>query len=306
MNASNIPLRLVAHAKINLTLSVTAKTQSGHHALVSCVCFTDFGDALHITHLENDPKSWHCEISGPFAAELLANGGDYLMQNAYDLAGDYAARFGYELPGLSVHLEKKIPLGGGLGGGSADAACLLRYLSQGWRQDDRQQLRAASLALGADVPACFDSRFHIMSGIGEQAHRLTPPKNTPIMVLANPSCHSETKAIFEGFATAQSPFTQTASLDDRLASAVAQADFASLIAIGNDLTKPAVALYPTIATLLDEMEGLGADYASEFIACAMSGSGASCFALLKNEAAANGYCEALVKKGYWSVMTRFF
>lgn len=306
MKASNTSVRLVASAKVNLTLSVIAKAPSGYHELVSAVCFTHFGDHLSATITDHNIASFHCELTGPFAATLQASGGDHLMQQAYELACEFASAFGYRIPGISVHLEKNIPLGGGLGGGSADAAALLRYLSADWQHTQKQDLRMAALELGADVPACFDNRLHIMSGYGEQRTALECPVDLPYLVLANPRCHSDTGAIFTSLADSGHKFADPSQLYDELQTIFAHADFRQLFAIGNDLARPATLLYPAIATLLEDMALLGQEAGAPFVGSAMSGSGASCFALIKGEAAANAYCDELQKNGYWAVATRFF
>ena len=105
---------ITAHAKINLTLSVTGRDEDGYHQLVSAVCFTDFGDKLRISPTSDNPIT---TIKGPFAEILAKAGGDHLVSGAHNLAKEI-------LPSLNdydVTIDKHIPLGGGLGGGGGAA-----------------------------------------------------------------------------------------------------------------------------------------------------------------------------------------
>ena len=284
---------LIAHAKINLTLSVTGRDEDGYHQLVSAVCFTDFGDKLSITLADENRLSYE----GPFASQLEQAGGDTLLAAAAHLVGT--------TPSHHITLEKNIPLGGGLGGGSADAAAYLRYLSANWPAGKITALRDASLRLGADVPACFDNICHIMSGHGEQAHAVSlRSDNHPVMVLTNPQCHADTGAVFSAYAKSETGFSKNRPAD--IAALISQGAWAEVMAIGNDLTTAACQLYPEIGQLLDEMAQLSTRFGADFIAHGMSGSGASCFALLHDEEAAHAYQRALADKDIWAQVTRFF
>lgn len=300
-------LAIQAPAKINLTLSVTGRDEAGYHKLVSAVGFTDFSDKLHIQQKTDDKQGQDkVKITGPFAQELANAGGDSLLAGALTLARDKASDYGYEpIASHNLTLDKQIPLGGGLGGGSADAAAYLRHLSKDWSQTDKQYLKEASVALGADVPACFDNHCHIMAGIGERAHyQQLDTDKFPWMVITNPSCHADTTSVFQAFADSSQTFTTIKPSD--LLTLISDNRWAEMLAIGNDLTKAACHLYPQIANLLEVMSDKGLRLGSDFIGHSMSGSGASCFALLKDEAAAKAYHDYVADTGVWSVVTRFF
>lgn len=284
---------LMANAKINLTLSVTGRDADGYHALVSAVCFTDFGDKLTIMPADEN----RLDYQGAFATQLEGAGGDTLLAAAAHLTGTQQRHH--------ITLEKNIPLGGGLGGGSADAAAYLRYLSADWPATKIAALRAASLRLGADVPACFDNQCHIMAGRGEQSHAVSlTPDNHPVMVLTNPLCHANTGAVFGTFAKSNTGFSDSKPAD--IAALINKGAWADVMAIGNDLTAAACQLYPQIGQLLDEMAYAGTKLGNDFIAHAMSGSGASCFALLKDRKAAEAYQQSLAEKNIWAQVTGFF
>lgn len=300
MPQNNAPI--IASAKINLTLSVTGRTQDGYHQLVSAVGFSDFGDKLTITPAAKDTVS----IEGPFASMLHDRGGDSLLAKAKALATKTASRFGYEIVGgHHITLEKHIPLGGGLGGGSADAAAYLRFISQHWSQEAQIYLREQSLSLGADVPACIENRAHIMTGIGAGIIAVNQlGKQAPYMVIANPQIHADTGAVFAQFAAMTKDFTKIDAAD--IAAALNIYDWQTICAIGNDLTAAACQLYPEISSLLDEMADAGKMIGTDFIGHTMSGSGASCFALLQDKKAASLYQKRLSDKGIWALATRFF
>ena len=299
-----------ASAKINLTLSVTGRDDKGYHKLVSAVAFTDFGDKLHL----HDASDMRLDINGPFASELHCasqphdDKADNLLFHAHKLAKNYAQSAGLPLPSCHhISLEKHIPIGGGLGGGSADAAAYLRFLSATWGEGHITALRDLSVTLGADVPACFDNHSHIMAGIGEAPTRIAPSpssKDWPFMVITNPHCHGDTASVFKAYALSQTRFSQKTPKE--IADIMSQEDWDRLFAIGNDLTDAACHLYPEIGTLLFEMGDLGRELGSAFIGHAMSGSGASCFALFTTDYSARSFQQACQERGFWSVQTRFF
>ena len=248
-------ITIVAPAKINLFLRICGKTDDGYHLLDSAVVFTHFGDHLTIEPAHDDQLA----IIGEFASGL-ANADDNLVMTA--LNGFRAA--GGVIGGLSITLEKNIPVGAGLGGGSADAAAFLRAVnalsSMPLGKDALYHLAAS---LGADVPVCLAGGCQRIAGIGETM--------TPIdldfagaILLVNPRIPLSTKEVFTRFTGPTSGF----------AGSVSNLDAAGMVRLGNDLTATAVELAPAINSCLDRLaRSKGA------IATAMSGSGASCFAL---------------------------
>ena len=300
------PVILTASAKINLTLSVTGRDETGYHELVSAVCFASFGDTLQLT-TKDDSTGLSLSTIGPFAPALEQAGGDSLLQAAYQLAADMAP---VPLPAHHIILEKHIPLGGGLGGGSADAAAYLRYLSRSWPDADKAALRAASEHLGADVPACFDNLCHIMSGRGTNALYLDQHAQnkavtlSPVMVLANPLCHADTAAVFGAYKQLAKPFSK--SDPAALRTLITTGAWQELLAIGNDLTEAACQLYPDIAALYDEMKTASNATGQQIIGQSMSGSGASCFALAEDKDSAAYLQKTLHRKGIWAQICTLF
>ena len=269
-------ITIIAPAKINLFLRICGKTDAGYHLLDSAVVFTHFGDHLTIEPAHDDQLA----IIGEFASGL-ESADDNLVMTALD--GFRAA--GGVIGGLSITLAKNIPVGAGLGGGSADAAALLRAvnkLSTAPLGTDALYHLAASL--GADVPVCLAGGCQRIAGIGETM--------TPIdldfagsILLVNPRIPLSTKEVFTRFTGPISGF----------AGSVSNLDVAGMVGLGNDLTATAVELAPTINSCLDHLaESKGA------IATAMSGSGASCFALFDHIDNAEIAAAAPQNAGYWA------
>ena len=286
---------ITAHAKVNLCLQVLGKREDGYHNLLSFVGFTDFGDQLSVCVHREDNFS----ITGPFAKTLEAAGGDSLCSKAVTLIREA----GFNLPPLYIRLEKNIPLGGGLGGGSSDAAALLRLIARDLlpKQIKNEQLYKLAQKIGADVPVCLMPDWQIMTGTGTQTQPASLPRPRPrsidapiYAVLANPQIHLSTAAIFS-----QIDLYSAANLS-QLKEFIASGALADIIAIGNDMATPVCAKYPEIAALIDHLN-MPHD---GFIGAGMSGSGASCFVLTKNKEAAEKCCTSLSEKNIWAQVTR--
>ena len=152
-------ITVVAPAKINLFLRICGKTDAGYHLLDSAIVFTRFGDHLTIEPANDDQLA----IIGEFASGL-ENADDNLVMTA--LRGFRAA--GGVIGGLSIKLEKNIPVGAGLGGGSADAAALLRAVNAlSSKPLGKDALYHLAASLGADVPVCLAGGCQRIAGIGE-------------------------------------------------------------------------------------------------------------------------------------------
>lgn len=231
-----------APAKVNLTLHVTGQRADGYHVLDSLVAFADMGDRLW---LEPSP-ALSLAVEGPFADGVPCDERN-LVWRAAVLAGWTG----------HIRLEKNLPHGGGIGGGSADAAALLRAL--GTKED--------GLSLGADIPVCRLGRAALMGGVGEVLRPIDLP--APLYgVLVNPMCHVPTPAVFKALEQKENPpmapMPQQAS------------DFWSWLADQrNDLERPAVTAAPIIAEALQALSQHGASVVR------MSGSGSTCFALFE-------------------------
>jgi 4-diphosphocytidyl-2-C-methyl-D-erythritol kinase len=256
-----------AHAKVNLWLNVVGRRRDGYHLLDSLVAFIDLADTLDVR--PSDRLS--LELAGSQAASLAADP-DNLVLKAARLLADRAG----VAPRATIRLGKHIPVAAGLGGGSADAAAALRALSELWRVAlPEEELFDLAASLGADVPMCLAGHTALVSGIGE---RLQPAPALPptAILLVNPGTPLPTRDVFEArrgpFSTAV-PVTQPWHDLPELVTA--------LVRRGNDLSDAAISLRPAIAEVLTFLHNSrGARYA------AMSGSGATCFALYDSLGAA--------------------
>ena len=232
-----------APAKINLTLHVTGQRADGYHLLDSLVVFAGIGDRL--VYEPGDVLS--LEVNGPFADGVPTDRRNLVWQAA-EMCG-WTGR---------ITLTKRLPHGAGIGGGSSDAAAVLRDLGGP---------SEAALALGADVPVCLSPAPQRMRGIGEV---LDPVPGLPAMdvVLVNPGVTVPTGAVFQALPRKDNPPMGDMPTWDDLH------DFGAwLRRQRNDLLAPALGLAPVIAEVIDAL------YASDCVFAGMSGSGATCFGL---------------------------
>lgn len=190
--------------------------------------------------------------------------------------------------GASLHLEKRLPVASGIGGGSADAAATLRALDRLWGLDaGEDRLRAIAATLGADVPVCVGSRPAVMAGVGEVLH--PAPALPPFgLVLANPRVTLPTPAVFKA---RRGDFTPPAGLPPAWPDAAAMA--ATLRTCGNDLETAAITVCPPVATVLAALSALPG-----VLLARMSGSGATCFAILRDAVAAEA-AAATLPAAWW-------
>ena len=248
---------VAAPAKINLTLHVTGCRADGYHLLDSLVVFADTGDRLQ---LEPGPEL-SLEVSGLFAEGVPAD-----QRNLVWKAAEGAGWTGH------VSLDKQLPHGAGIGGGSSDAAAILRALT-GQGASIPTDL---PLNLGADVPVCMAARASRMQGIGERIMPVDLPELHALLV--NPGVHVPTGPVFSALASRNNqPMPQ-----DLPAFASAEDCAAWLAEQRNDLEAPAIAVAPEIGRVLSDLRN-----SRQVLLARMSGSGATCFALYPTKKAAH-------------------
>lgn len=265
-----MPAREAAPAKINLSLKVLGRRSDRYHELQSLVVFADCGDLLTAEPADDLTLG----IVGPFAAALAGEGDNLVLQAANFLCDHLGMKRGARLT-----LEKNLPVASGIGGGSADAAAALRLLPKLWNAHvEVSALASLALCLGADVPVCLDAAPALMWGKGELIARIEalPPF---WLVLANPGVALSTAEVFKALDAPDmiemQPGPQLPAmkgLDDLLA---------WLAAHGNDLEAPAMKLAPAVAETIAALKAPRACRLAR-----MSGSGATCFGIFADEAAA--------------------
>ena len=277
--------RIHAPAKLNLNLRITGRRDDGYHFLDSVVVFTAFGDWIELEPAQVDRVA----VTGDFASSVGA-GEDNICFRALAAFRDH----GGVADCHSITIDKRIPVGAGLGGGSSDAAAILRYLNNASPTPlTDEKLVEAALSLGADVPVCLTGTAQRMQGIGEI---LTPVDPVPHghLVLARADAMLPTAEVFKSLRGSGSA-EATPLLSSEISGSVAK-----IIAAGNDLQAAATSLSPDIAGVLGRLRGT-----EGVIAAQMSGSGSACFGLFDNGNAAANAAETLAQDGIWAVATRF-
>jgi 4-diphosphocytidyl-2-C-methyl-D-erythritol kinase len=273
-----------AHAKVNLWLNVVGRRDDGYHLLDSLVAFVDLADQVEA--LPDDRLS--LALDGPLAG-ALAGEADNLVLKAGRLLADRAG----VAPRAAIRLIKHVPVAAGLGGGSADAAATLRELVALWRVVmPEEELFDLAARLGADVPMCLAGRTAFVSGIGERL-AWAPPLPECAVLLVNSGTALPTRDVFAARRGAFSPARTAPPPWNDLA------ELAGVLAErGNDLTASAVAIAPVVGEVLEALGRSGARHA------AMSGSGATCFALYDSDDLARRAASAL-PRAWWRHVGRF-
>jgi 4-diphosphocytidyl-2-C-methyl-D-erythritol kinase len=268
-----------APAKVNLTLHVTGRAPDGYHWLDSLVVFGPAADILHAS----PATGLSLVLQGPFADGLLAEADNLVLRAARALAA-WAGR----APDAALVLEKHLPVASGIGGGSADAAAALRVLARLWAVDvPPGEMAAIAAGLGADVPVCLAGRPTRMAGIGEKLSAAPglPPCG---MLLVNPGVALATADVFRARAGA---FSAAADFPESWPDAASMAR--DLAGLRNDLEAPALAVCLPVGAVLAALRALPG-----CLLARMSGSGATCFGLFADPAAAELAAGAL-PPGWW-------
>ncbi len=249
-----------APAKLNLLLRVTGRRADGYHLLQTVFRFIDFADTLRFVVRPDGVISRVNEVDGVPEHDDLTLRAARLLQRA-----------GAVSAGVDVALEKRLPLGGGLGGGSSDAATALLALNRLWGLNwPRARLQELALELGADVPVFVFGESALGQGIGEE---LTPLALTPAWyVLLIPPVTVATARIFQ----------DADLIRDSIPIKIPPFSDASGV---NDLEPVVCRLYPVVAQHLAWLKQFGN--------ARVTGSGGCVFAEFGNEAAARGVLERL-------------
>jgi len=274
-------LVLDAPAKLNLCLRIVGRRDDGYHLLQSIVTFVDLADRVWL----GAAAGWRLRLSGPFASALAGEDNLALRAGRLLAAEATADIAGCATLAADVTIEKNIPVAAGLGGGSADAAAVLRGLDHLWGLKlSEERLREIAAPLGADLAVCLASVASAVSGTGDRLAQIALPPLA--LVLANPGIALATKDVF---ARLRPPYAAALEMPEVVS------DLDGLVRIarefGNGLTAPAIALCPTIATVLDDLAALDGSRLAQ-----MSGSGASCFALFDDDEAAIAAAEELRRR----------
>lgn len=273
-------LRVFAPAKVNLTLRVGRPRADGYHLLQSVVAFADVGDIVGAEASDDLTLDLH----GDCAAGLSAGSDNLVICAATALAAAAGRK-----PGARLSLEKNLPIASGIGGGSSDAASTLIALNQLWGLNwPTDRLAQIGATLGADVPVFFSGGgVAYMSGVGERFARVRAPALAAVLV--NPLRGLSTPSVYREFDRLGLGADIDADTPPAWASEAEAID--AMRAIGNDLEPAASSLMPLIAEIVGELRAIDlVRYA------ALSGSGATAFAIVENAASAEQLAEALVDR----------
>lgn len=268
-----------APAKINLTLDVIRKRKDGYHDVEMIMTTVDLADRIHLTSIEEDRI-------------IVDTTQGFIPTNENNLAFKAAKILKDRLNikrGISIFIDKQIPVSAGLAGGSTDAAAVLRGLNDLWNlQLTMEELAAIGLEIGSDVPFCVHGGTAIARGRGEKLEFIpTPPPCW--VVLVKPPFGVSTKDIYErlNLEDIQHPDTEG------MVSAISSYDFPGICSrLENVMEKVTFQLYPNVRKVKERIQQYGID------GVVMSGSGPTVFAITQNKSRADRLYNSL--KGFMS------
>lgn len=250
-------LHLLAPAKLNLFLHITGRRADGYHTLQTLFQLLDYGDAMSFQLHPQGAQALHLQTSGLNSNLPIPMEQNLVMRAASKLR----AIAGKSLPAVQITLDKRIPVGGGLGGGSANAAMTLLALNTLWGLGlDKAALCAIGTQLGADVPVFIRGQSAWAEGIGEKLEPVAIPPAWYLVI--TPPCLVSTAQVF-----CHSDLTRNTP-------AIKMADFLAG-RVRNDCESVTCRLFPEVAEALN--------WLGKFAAARMTGTGASVFAAFSDE-----------------------
>lgn len=280
-------MRLVAPAKINLFLHITGKRPDGYHMLESI--FVPL--VLHDTVVIEPADTVSCLIEGGFAPYVHADDNTLLR-----VANSLQAFKHKAFHGARLTLHKNIPVAAGLGGGSSDAASVLKGLNQLWQCGlSPVELQDIGLKIGADVAFFLEGKAAFVSGIGEHIAPLPHLPSLPL-VLVNPAIPLSTVEVYKA---------NTVVNSKPCAHEPCPAPFQEFITYlqhkRNDLEQAAISLFPGITEVIEALKRL-----PSCMLARMSGSGATCFGIFPSSMAAQEAAAILQERypEWWVAVTR--
>lgn len=250
-----------APAKLNLFLHITGRRADGYHELQTLFQFLDIGDLLNFAITDDGQITCLHHLQGLNPEQDLCWRAARLLQKSTGCSA-----------GAQIHLYKQLPMGGGLGGGSSDAATVLVALNALWNtQLSSEELAALGLSLGADVPIFVHAQAAWAEGVGEYLQAADPPE--PIYLVIHPGVHVATGRVFSdpGLTRTCPPITMS--------------DF--ILGRAGNVCEPLVRrLYPEVGEALDWLSNAGCE-------ARMTGTGSCVFAALGDQAAAQNLLGSL-------------
>jgi len=253
-----------APAKLNLFLHVTGRRPDGYHLLQSVFQLIDHGDTLHFDLRADERIVRTTEVPG------VPEEQDLIVRALHALQAEYGRRHGRLPPGIDVAIDKRLPMGGGLGGGSSDAATALMAANHLWQAGlTTTELIALGLPLGADIPFFLFGETAFAEGVGEALQAVDGPDCWYVVI--EPGVAVPTAAIFTAPDLTRN--TKPIIISDF---SRRHEDASDLIGFGkNDLQDVAAKLFPPVAQAIEWLSGYGA--------ARMTGSGACVFSAFSSK-----------------------
>lgn len=259
-----LKLLIKAPAKINLSLDVLYKRPDGYHEVEMVMTTIDLADRIEMSLLDRDLiKIYSHNRFVPDDQRNLAYQAALLLKERFNVK-----------KGVSIAIEKTIPVAAGLAGGSSDAAATLRGLNKLWNLGlSLDELAVLGSEIGSDVSFCVYGGTALATGRGEIIHELPPPP-TCWVVLAKPFIGVSTAEVYRRLHLEGIKHPQTTEMIQ----AIRNNDFTNVCAnVGNVLEGVTLDLHPEVAQIKEQMKRFGAD------AVLMSGSGPTVFSLVEHD-----------------------
>ena len=267
-------LTVKAYAKINLTLEILRRLPSGYHEIKSVMQQTALCDTIAIGDAQAGIVIQSASSNVPHNARNSIWKAAALLKEHYSVDR-----------GVKFRLVKRIPVGGGMGGGSADAAATLVGLNKFWQLGLSQtELFEISQEIGMDVAFCILGGTALATGCGEIVEPLPFPTKLPL-VIVNPGIFVSTRTAYEGLKVDQLTFTDKSA---QMIDAIQRQDFDGIVAsLHNDFESTVLNEYPVIGAVKRDLVEAGAE------AALLSGSGANVFGIARTAAQARAIAETL-------------
>lgn len=271
-----------AYAKINLGLKVLGRRPDGYHEILSVAQCVDLADVLYFEPTSSDQLT--CSL------DSLSTGPDNLVCRAVDA---FRARLNCPIQSFRIHLEKSIPIGAGLGGGSADAAAVLRALNRFYDQPfSSADLRQIAATLGSDIPFLVEGGTALLRGRGEMLEDMSW-EGAVFYVLACPEIAVSTAWAYEQLGQFGPILTENTPYFNFIVSlsggCVDQDGLFEVLE--NDFTPAVDRTYPIVADLRSQLDQVGAR------ATSMSGSGSTVYGIFDDRKTASQAQSALQRQG---------
>ena len=271
-------LSLNAYAKINLCLDVVGRLENGYHQVRMIMQTVGIHDTLTFERTSGEIRITSDAREIPLGEDNLIYKAASLMRERFQIAG-----------GVSVHLEKRIPVAAGMAGGSTDAACTLKAMNLLYDLGlSEEELCGLGVRIGADVPYCITGGTALSEGIGEVLTKLSPMPEC-VLLVAKPEIGVSTKEVYERIDRHE---IRNHPDVDGMQRAIAENDLDGVVKrLSNVLATVTEEMHPVVQKIREVMLSQGA------LGSLMSGSGPSTFGIFESEEKAGAAGERIRELG---------